>query len=202
VSEGSDSSKKSRSGEIPSASTNGENAYFNWGYANGLQRLATVDDWNEDLRRFWEQPAKRFSTACRDGSTSCAEAASIEILNDRFKSLRSLDQPAMVPNEFDLKSYFSNAWGAHRGDQSDDVEILFTPDTADLVTETTWHPTQKLHRHRDEKTLRFRVDGLNEIVHWVLGWSGRARVLQPIELRELVVEYLRKALRLNGADGE
>jgi predicted DNA-binding transcriptional regulator YafY len=47
-------------------------------------------------------------------------------------------------------------------------------------------------------TLTFQVDGLNEILHWVLGWSGRARVVKPPELRALVVEQLRAALRLNG----
>jgi proteasome accessory factor B len=71
------------------------------------------------------------------------------------------------------------------------------------VTETTWHPTQKVQRHRDGGvTLQFRVDGLNEIVHWVLGWSGRATVIRPPELRRLVVEYLRKALGLNETGDE
>lgn len=121
----------------------------------------------------------------------------------RFKSLRSLDSPATVPEDFDLKSYFGNAWSVYRGDQSYDAEIHFSPDAAALVTETTWHPTQKVQRHRDGSvTLAFRVDGLNEIVHWVIGWSGRAAVIRPAELRKLVVGYLRKALELNEADDE
>jgi predicted DNA-binding transcriptional regulator YafY len=120
----------------------------------------------------------------------------------RFKSLRALDHLATVPDDFDVKSYFGNAWGVYRGDRSYDVEIHFSRDAADLVTETTWHPTQKVHRHRDGVTLSFRVDGLNEIVHWVLGWSGRATVIRPSELRALVIEYLHNALALNQADQE
>jgi predicted DNA-binding transcriptional regulator YafY len=85
----------------------------------------------------------------------------------RFKSLRSLDHMAAVPEEFDLKPYFGNAWGVYRGDQSYEVEILFSPAAADIVTETTWHPTQKVHRQRDGSViLTFTVDGLNEIIHW------------------------------------
>lgn len=116
----------------------------------------------------------------------------------RFKTLRSLDTPSIVPAEFDLKIYFGNAWAVYRGDKSYDVEIRFSPDAASLVTETTWHPTQKTERHRDGSvTLRFVVDGLHEILYWVLAWAGRATVKQPDELRVLVVEQLHKAISLN-----
>ena len=118
----------------------------------------------------------------------------------RFKTLRSIDAPSVVPAEFDLKSYFGNAWAVYRGDKSYDVEIRFSPDAASLVTETTWHPTQKTECHKDRSvTLKFVVDGLNEIVHWVLAWSGRATVHHPDELRLMVIEHLRRALEMNEA---
>ena len=79
-----------------------------------------------------------------------------------------------------------------------DVEIEFTPDAADLVTETVWHKTQQTNRHADGRvTLVFRVDGLEEIVWWVLGWSGRAKVVKPYELRQLVLDKLADAIKLN-----
>lgn len=116
----------------------------------------------------------------------------------RFKTLLSLDAPSVVPAEFDLKDYFGNAWAVYRGDRSYEVEIRFSSDAACLVTETTWHPTQKAERHRDGSvTLKFVVDGLNEILYWVLAWSGRATVQQPDELRLMVIEHLRRALAMN-----
>jgi len=105
----------------------------------------------------------------------------------RFQTLRPLDARSVIPDDFDLKFYFGNAWGVYRGNQSYDVEIRFSREAAELVTETTWHSTQKTERHKDGSvTLGFRVDGLSEIVHWVLGWSGRATVVRPMELREMV----------------
>lgn len=116
----------------------------------------------------------------------------------RFKTLRMLDQPADVPEGFDLKAYFGNAWAVYRGDKTYDIEIWFTPDTAKIVTETVWHGTQKPTFHNDGSvTLAFQVDGLEEITNWVLGWSGRAKVIQPPELRGRVTEKLRAALELN-----
>lgn len=116
----------------------------------------------------------------------------------RFKSLELLDLPAQTPDEFDLRAYFGNAWAVYRGDKTYDVEIRFNKEAAPLVLETVWHPTQNVKKHRDgSATLSFRVDGLDEIVHWVLGWSGRAQVIRPKALRELVVKHLRQALKLN-----
>ncbi|WP_337175426.1 transcriptional regulator [Paludisphaera sp.] len=117
----------------------------------------------------------------------------------RFKTLRMLDVVAVVPPDFDLKAYFGDAWCVLRGERSYDVEILFDRDAADLATETTWHHTQRARRRADGSlSLEFRVDGLEEIAGWVVGWSGWAEAVRPAELRAMVVERLRTALRRYG----
>lgn len=117
----------------------------------------------------------------------------------RFQSLKMTNTFAPMDDEFDIKRYFGDAWAVYRGDTKYAVEILFTPDAGDLVTETEWHHSQKATRHKDGSvTLSFQVDGLNEIVHWVLGWSNRAKVLQPPELQLKVRDYLKQALGLYG----
>lgn len=115
----------------------------------------------------------------------------------RFNNLEMLGFAADVPDDFDADDYFGDAWAVYRGKRTYDVEILFTKEAAPLVVETVWHRTQRVKHHRDGVTLTFQVDGLDEIVHWVLGWSGRATVVRPEELREMVVEHLRNALALN-----
>ena len=116
----------------------------------------------------------------------------------RFSSLRMTDAKADVPRDFNLDVYFVNAWGVFRGGNSYDIEIEFVPEVAQLVTETPLHRTQQVRRHRDGRvTLTFKVDGLEEILRWVLGWTGRAKVMKPPELRQMVVEHLRAALQLH-----
>lgn len=113
----------------------------------------------------------------------------------RFKTLRMLDANAQVPQDFDLKGYFGNAWAVFRGERSYDVEVLFSKEAA-AVTESVWHHTQKARQNKDGSiTLSFRVDGLNEIVRWILGWGSRARVIQPPELRDLIVSQLNESIR-------
>ena len=116
----------------------------------------------------------------------------------RFQSLRMIDAATEKPEDFNLDNYFGNAWCVFRGQESFEVEIEFTPDAAMLVTETKWHKTQESKRLSDGRAVMgFKVDGLDEILWWVLGWSGRAKVNKPQKLREMIVEKLKLALEMN-----
>lgn len=119
----------------------------------------------------------------------------------RFKTLRMLDDPATIPDDFSLKAYFGNAWSVYRGEQSYHIELLFSKEAAEVVTETVWHHTQKVQRNSDGTvTMTFTVDGLNEVVRWVLGWAGRVKVIQPQELRQLVLSQHQQAIQINEDD--
>ncbi len=116
----------------------------------------------------------------------------------RFLQMEALDETAEPLDGFDLQAYLGNAWGVFRGGETYDVEIEFLPEAAPLVLETRWHNTQQARQHADgSATLTFRVDGLQEILWWYLGWAGRARVVKPTELRQMVHQQLRAALTLN-----
>jgi transposase len=53
------------------------------------QPRATASYLKEDLRRFWEQPGKRFATTFLDGGIRRAEASGIKILHQMAKTLRA-----------------------------------------------------------------------------------------------------------------
>lgn len=113
----------------------------------------------------------------------------------RFESLRQIDRAAEIPAGFDLGAYFGDAWSVYRGSEAFDIELRFRPEAAQVVAETTWHHTQQAQKHSDGSvTLRFHVDGLEEIVWWLLSWAGMVRIVQPARLRTMFVEQLRQAL--------
>ena len=101
-----------------------------------------------------------------------------ELLSSRFK----------VPERFSLDRYLGNAWSLirERG-QTKNVAIRFQKLVAQNVAEVQWHKTQKLVWNDDE-TLDFHVtvDGMGEILWWILGYGDQAEVLEPLELREKI----------------
>ena len=118
----------------------------------------------------------------------------------RVKALRMIDESAIIPEDFDLREYFGNAWAVYRGDKTYDVEVWFTPDAGKIVTETVWHHTQRLTRQKDGSiTLNFQVDGLEEITNWILSWTGRCKIVQPPELRSRVVAKLQEGISLHSS---
>jgi len=113
----------------------------------------------------------------------------------RLKSLRQTEAMAQRPEKFDLQKYFGNAWSVYRGAVSYDVELRFDSSVARTVVETNWHHTQTEKKHRDGSvTLKFTVDGLEEIQRWILGWTGDVRIVSPAELRVAIIERLRKGI--------
>lgn len=116
----------------------------------------------------------------------------------RFKSLRQSQATADRPQDFDLRQYFGNAWSVYRGEQSYDVELRFDSAVSRTIVETHWHHTQQTIKHRDGSvSLKFTVDGLDEIEHWVLGWTGNVEIIAPIELRSSVLQRLRRAMDIH-----
>jgi predicted DNA-binding transcriptional regulator YafY len=116
----------------------------------------------------------------------------------RFLSLNVLSRAAENIEEFDIRQHFANAWGVFRGDRRFSIKLRFTSEAAPLVQETQWHHSQACEANTDGSlTVSFEVDGLEEIVWWVLGWSSRVSVIEPKELKKMVREKLQAALKMN-----
>jgi predicted DNA-binding transcriptional regulator YafY len=88
-----------------------------------------------------------------------------------------------------LEKHLGNAWRMMRGKPTVEVELEFQPEFADTIEETQWHKTQKTEI-LDNGALRFTatVDGIEEIVWWVLSMGPGCRVIRPPALVERVRE--------------
>ncbi|MBT9176114.1 MAG: hypothetical protein DDT20_00416 [Firmicutes bacterium] len=109
---------------------------------------------------------------------------------DRIRTLEREDRTFVRPPNFSLNGYLGCAWGMMRGERKR-VTVKFFPPASRLVAETTWHPTQKITFEPDG-TLLFSadVDGLEEIMRWVLTYADCALVISPPELRTAITERL------------
>lgn len=106
---------------------------------------------------------------------------------NRFTFIKRTDRPYHIPEDFKLADVVGQAWRMMRGKKRYNIAVHFSKAVADSVSETRWHPTQEEEFHEDDSvTLRFSVDGLEEIVWWILGYGPNATVLEPAELVEKV----------------
>lgn len=108
---------------------------------------------------------------------------------NRFVAMRVTGDKFVIPKNFDLHENLGLAWRMIRGATRHEVAIRFLPTFAETVCETFWHSTQQEQWLEDGSAIvRFTVDGLDEILWWVLGYGPGAQVIEPAELRDRVAE--------------
>lgn len=110
---------------------------------------------------------------------------------DRIKTIRPTNERFEVDPNFNLQDYFGNAWSMIPGDRRYDVRIRFSPKVARNVEEVLWHPTQQV-THLPDGSIHYEVtvDGLGEIIWWILGYGQEAFVEEPPELQHLIREHI------------
>ena len=93
-----------------------------------------------------------------------------------------------VPGKFDLDEELSGSLGLFKGKDDFAVVVDFDAWGADDVRGRRWHSSQEVKNHATGGglTLTLRLNSLEEVVGWVLGFGAHATVVEPRELRERV----------------
>ncbi|AQT67309.1 HTH domain protein [Anaerohalosphaera lusitana] len=117
---------------------------------------------------------------------------------NRIKQLSVLKKRFIDGDKFDIAEYFGRAWSMIREGKVYNVTLRFSPRVARNVSEVRWHVTQQHSFNEDGSlTANFRVDGLNEIKWWILGYGDQVEVIKPAKLRKEVARAGAKIAKLN-----
>ncbi|MGQ9707224.1 MAG: helix-turn-helix transcriptional regulator [bacterium] len=115
---------------------------------------------------------------------------------ERIKQVEVSDKQFERPDDFNIESYFEDAWELYKGGELIEARIRFDPRIAPLILEGKRHSSQKIEIKRDGSLIyTIRVRGIEEIARWVLSFGRRAEALSPPQLRRYVAEELRGALK-------
>ncbi len=119
---------------------------------------------------------------------------------NRIKHLEILDRRFVNDKQFDTHEYLGRAWSMMPEGRIYNIKLRFLPKVAKNVAEVHWHSTQKVQRNQDGSvTVEFRVDGLNEISWWILGYGDQVEVLAPMALRKRIIAAGQKMVAINQA---
>jgi predicted DNA-binding transcriptional regulator YafY len=117
-------------------------------------------------------------------------------LLDRVQDTEVSDSERFVlPNDFDAEEFIHGAFGVSPPAPRVRVLIEFDPTVAERVRAQRVHPSQRIATSPDGRVrLSLQVPLFDSLKAWVLGFGAAARVIEPRELRDAVVESLRGAL--------
>jgi predicted DNA-binding transcriptional regulator YafY len=112
----------------------------------------------------------------------------------RFTRCKSIDKPYMIPDDFSLDRHFGQAWRMVPSGTIHDIKLRFDTAFSETVADTHWHDSQDVQWREDGSAqISFRVDGLEEIIWWILSYGPRCQVIEPPELIERVRQLQKSA---------
>jgi len=103
----------------------------------------------------------------------------------------------VYPKGFSLKTWLGPRWGMEYGDLiSVKVRFLNRSQTWAKVRKDVAHRTSSVLTELEDGALLFqdRIIGVNEFVTWILGFGSAAEILEPLELRTLILQRVRETL--------
>ena len=116
---------------------------------------------------------------------------------DRIADAKRTGETFQPPADFSLDDYMKDAWQVVRGDPVS-IKVRFTGRAKRIVLEERRHESQTVLESGDGAALvSFRLGGLRQFASWLIGFGGEAEVVEPKELRELVVEIASAAAEQN-----
>jgi predicted DNA-binding transcriptional regulator YafY len=107
----------------------------------------------------------------------------------RFSRAQLTDIPYAIPDDFALDQHLGKAWRMIRGKRTYKVELHVDAEFAETIAETHWHDTQEILWQEDDSIIfRCQVDGLDEIVWWILSMGPHCVVRKP----KVLIDRLKK----------
>lgn len=91
------------------------------------------------------------------------------------------------PPDFSVSQVLRGSFGVFAGVNKYRIRLRFDAFAARLVTERTWHESQRVEQLRDgSAVLKMELGGLEEVERWILSWGSHVKVLGPARLRDMV----------------
>jgi predicted DNA-binding transcriptional regulator YafY len=114
----------------------------------------------------------------------------------RIKSIRKTGKTFERLENFSLDKQLRDSFGVHSAHGEYEVVIRFDAMAADYIREKRWHDSQQLKELKNGGVeLKMKLSSLPEVERWVLNWGGKAVVVKPKELAEMVKKSARNILK-------
>lgn len=110
----------------------------------------------------------------------------------RMRKVKATDTRFRRPADFSVAKILSGSFGVFEGGKKHRIKLQFDAFAARLVSERTWHESQKFREAKDGTAiLEMELGGLEEIERWVLSWGSHVRVVAPVQLAKRVLAEAR-----------
>lgn len=113
---------------------------------------------------------------------------------DRMKSATLTDEMFSSAEDFSLEEHLKNLFGIYQSSKEfpeKTVRIRFEPGYSRRIREKRWHTSESFEEQRDGGVImELRIGELSSLKSWILSFGRHAEVVEPTELREIVLNEI------------
>lgn len=114
----------------------------------------------------------------------------------RIKDYKILDTTFEGMPVDELNKWIDAAFQIEHGERTYEVVIKFAPHSARYIRERIWHPQQSIEDFEDGSCkMSFPAASLDEVVRWLAPYGPDSVVLEPPELRRMVIDAAQETLK-------
>jgi predicted DNA-binding transcriptional regulator YafY len=112
-----------------------------------------------------------------------------------LEEVRTTGEEYSIPPRFQLERFLQELQ-PRQGDQSKEVHLRFSAQVAPLIRDLPGKSGQKMKQAADGTIdLVVKVETLDQIIHWVLGFGDQVEVIEPEELKIAVCDWANRIIR-------
>ena len=118
---------------------------------------------------------------------------------ERIEFAKVTDEAFTIPADFNGPDLLARAWGIMYGDEEPvTVRLRFSHFATRRLKETLWHPSQKIKDTPEGSEWTATIGDMIEIENWIRGWGADCEVLEPLALREKIIDHVRRQALIYG----
>lgn len=114
---------------------------------------------------------------------------------DKIYGIKFTKRKINIKNLPDLTEYFKTVWGIYVGGEIKKVKIEFPKEVGENIKDNVYIETQKIYQQNEKYILEMNVRISNELISWIMGWGGTAKVLAPRELIDLIKQRAEEIIK-------
>jgi predicted DNA-binding transcriptional regulator YafY len=119
-----------------------------------------------------------------------------QFLVENIKNIEILDKKFQRTKDYDSTEYFRNTFNYWRGSTEFDVVCRFSKKVAPIIKAEVWTEDQEIIQQKDGSiVLKMKVNSLEQVGDWLMGWGGEVKILLPEELNSIIKHKAREILR-------
>ncbi|RJQ41515.1 MAG: WYL domain-containing protein, partial [Anaerolineaceae bacterium] len=117
---------------------------------------------------------------------------------ERVERIELLKDTYSIPCDFDPDQLLNQAWGIWFTEQEPlEIRLRFSQRVAQRVRETRWHPTEQVTEQPNGSLLWCAsIAEPREMLPWIRGWGADVEVLEPVGLRNILQDEVKKLMTI------